>query len=293
MNNEFYTTDSILVLDGAWGTHFQSLGLRPGNPPELWNSDNRQAVRELARAYVAAGSDIILTNTFGANRITLGRHGLSDKSTELATLGAEISREAARSNAKVFGSVGPTGKMVMLGELSHQEIMDAFCETARALQTGGAEAIVLETFNEIAELQIALRAVKEATNLPVVACMTFASGPDYTRTLMGESPADFVKMAHTEGAEVIGTNCGRGPDHYPRLVELLRDVSDLPIWVRPNAGMPRTGPDGKMIFPIGPDEFASYAPGLISTGANFIGGCCGTTPAHVKAIRRLVDQQSD
>ncbi len=290
--NDIYSTDSVFITDGAWGTQFQALGLPAGRPPELWNTENRPAVSEVAASYIAAGSQIILSNTFGANRISLQRHGEADRAAELARSGAKISREAVGVKAKVFGSIGPSGKIVMMGELSEQEFTDAFAETAEALATGGADAIVLETFNELAEARLAVQAVKQATNLPVVVSMTFASGPDKTKTLMGESPAHLAEMAQAEGADIIGTNCGRGPDHYTTLVKQLRSASDLPIWIKPNAGMPQPGKNGRTIFPVGPEEFASYVPDLLSAGANFIGGCCGTTPDHIRAIRRSVDKQA-
>jgi 5-methyltetrahydrofolate--homocysteine methyltransferase len=155
---------------------------------------------------------------------------------------------------------------------------------------GGADAIVLETFNELAELVIALSAVKKACGLPVVACLTFSSGPDKAHTMMGNSPADLAAAARKHGADAIGANCGVGPDNYVKVAKLLRETSDLPIWIKPNAGVPTMGRDGRPKFPMTPQEFASFVPDLLAGGANFLGGCCGTGPAHIEALREAVDK---
>jgi len=281
--------EKVRVLDGAWGTEFQKLALPAGAAPELWNSENPEAVATVARGYVEAGSDVILTNTFGANRIVLASAKPANPAAQLAEKGAAISRRVAGEGVKVFGSIGPTGKIVMMGEADEEEIAGAFEEAAAALQRGGVDAIVLETFNELAEIEIALRAVKRACDLPVVACMTFASGPEKTATMMGNTPADLAALAEAAAADAVGANCGVGPENYVRVAELLAEATDLPIWIKPNAGMPQVTPSGQTVFPMGPEEFASHVPKLIAAGANFVGGCCGTTPEHVRAIRAAVD----
>jgi len=281
---------SVCVVDGAWGTELQRRGLPAGAPPELWNVENPSAVRAVASSYVEAGSEIILTNTFGANRFVLASHGAAERVAELSEAGAAISRAAAGADVKVFGSIGPTGKIVMMGEIPSDQIAAAFAEAAKAIARGGADAIVLETFNELAEVEIALKAVKEATDIPVVVSMTFSSGPDKTATMMGESPADLARMAEANGAAAIGANCGLGPDNYVMVARLLSEVTDLPVWIKPNAGMPQIVA-GKTTFPMGPKEFASYVPKIIEAGAKFIGGCCGTTPDHIRAVRAAVDKK--
>jgi len=285
-------TSSVRVSDGAWGTQLQA-HLPAGGCPELLNVDNPAAVEAVAASYVEAGSDVILTNTFGANRFVLGGHGLADRTAELAEAGAAISRRAAdkaRRDVKVFASIGPTGKIVMMGEVSPDELAEAFGETAAALARGGADAIVLETFAELDEIAIALDAVRlSAPQLPVVASMTFASGPDGTDTMMGSSPADLAQAAKDGQAAGIGANCGAGPDNYIRVAAMLREACDLPIWIKPNAGRPVVGKDGQTVFPMGPDEFATRVTLLIDAGATLIGGCCGTTPDHICAVRKAVD----
>jgi len=284
----------VRVLDGAWGTQLLWQGLPAGTPPELWNLERPDAVEALARSYVDAGSDVILTNTFGANRFALGGSGQAQRVWELAQAGAAISRRAADAarrlgrEVKVFASVGPTGKIVMMGEVDEEEISAAFAETADALAAGGADAIVLETFNELDEARIALRGVRQACDLPVVVSMTFASGADGTATMMGNRPEELAAAADAGGAAAVGANCGAGPENYVRLARMLRASTELPIWIKPNAGLPVVA-DGRTTFPMGPDDFAAHVDELIAAGANFIGGCCGTTPDHIRAIRAAVE----
>jgi 5-methyltetrahydrofolate--homocysteine methyltransferase len=278
---------AVRVTDGAWGTEMQKHSLPAGSPPELWNVDNPDAVLAVARSYVEAGSEVILTNTFGANRFVLSAHGAGERASELAETGAAISRDAARESAKVFGSIGPSGKIVMMGDVPEEDLAAAFAEVARALERGGVDAIVLETFNELDELRIALQAVVEATSVPVLASMTFASGPEGTSTMMGNAPADLASVAELGGASGIGANCGTGPENYVRVAGLLRAATDLPVWIKANAGLPERV-DGATRFPMGAEEYATYVPKLAEAGANFIGGCCGTSPEFIRAISAAV-----
>ena len=179
----------------------------------------------------------------------------------------------------------------MTEETSTDDLAAAFTQTAEAVAFGGVDAIVLETFNELAELQIALAAVRKATDLPVVACMTFSSGPDKTRTMMGNSPAEFARAAKAGGADAVGANCGAGPEQYVVVTRMLREACDLPLWIKPNAGLPELGRDGRAHFRMGPEEFASYAPKLVAAGAAFLGGCCGTGPAHIRALAAAIGKQ--
>lgn len=278
-------TQSVRVSDGAWGTQLQKRGLGAGHCPELWNVDNPSAVEAVARSYVEAGSDVILTNTFGANRYILQTHGLAGRLSELAEAGVAISRKAARgTDVKVFASLGPTGKIVMMEEQPPEEIVAAYAQAAEALAFGGADAIVLETFNELAELKLALQGCKQGCDLPIVASMTFASGPDKTSSMMGDTPAALAQAAGSLGAAAVGANCGVGPDNYVQVARLFRAATSLPIWIKANAGLPVVA-DGKTTFPMGPADFAGFVPALVGAGANFIGGCCGTTPAYIEAIK--------
>ncbi|NLW85968.1 MAG: hypothetical protein GXY38_03760 [Planctomycetes bacterium] len=282
---------SVKVTDGAWGTEFQKLGLPAGCMPELWNWKNPEAVASVAQGYVRAGSEVIITNTFGANRIMLSSHGLAQQTAQLAEQGVQISKRAAGSDVKVFASMGPTGKVVMMGDTPVEEIFAAFREAAEALAWGGADAIVLESFQELEELRIALRAVKDATDLPVIASMTFASGPDGTCTMMGDKPSDLAAAAVSMSASAVGANCGAGPDNYVKVAGMLKEACDLPIWIKPNAGLPIVV-DRKTVFPMAPAQFAAYAPALVQAGASFIGGCCGTTPEHIRQVKKILADKS-
>lgn len=276
------------VTDGAWGTQLQSLGLPAGHCPELWNVDNPSAVQKVAESYVQAGSDVILTNTFGANKFILSQHGAAGRVKELASAGAKISRLAAdKGGAKVFGSIGPTGKIVMMQDVPEEELTAAFAEQAAALADGGVDAIVLETFNELQEAIVALRAIKKTVRLPVVVSLTFASGPDKTSTMMGDTPETLAKQAGANGTDAVGANCGVGPDNYVKVAAMLRTACDLPIWIKANAGLPVVS-DGKTTFPMSPGQFAAVVPELLKAGANFIGGCCGTSPEFIRSVRKVV-----
>ena len=275
------------LSDGVYGTELSARGLLDGCAERL-NLSDPGAVEAVARSYVDAGADVIMTNSLMAHRFGLAPHGLEGWADRIARAAAQISCRAARgTGAKVFGSFGPSGKVLMMGEVSEAEVAQSFAQTASALASGGAEAIVLETFNDLAEARLALRAAKGATGLPVVVSLAFAYGPDRTCTMMGDRPEDLAAMAAAEGADAIGANCGVGPDVAVTLARMLRGASDLPVWIKPNAGLPVVK-DGRTVFPMGPEEFASHVPAMIEAGANFIGGCCGCGPGHIAAMRARI-----
>lgn len=279
----------VTITDGACGTELDKRGLPVGSIPELWNLDNPAAVGEVARAYVAAGSEVILTNSLNANPFMLERHELAGRLGEIAETAAAIARQAAGQSVKVFGSMGSTGKVLMMGEVDEQRVYDGFAAAAKALERGGADAIVLETMTELAEVLLALRAVRENTALPVVASLTFGSGVDGTATVMGVLPEQVVQQCGPAGATVFGANCGVGPEPYIRVAQRYRQATHAPIWVKANAGLPQLK-NGRNVFPMGPEAFAATVPALVAAGANFIGGCCGTSPEHIAAVRRAVDR---
>ncbi len=279
----------ILVTDGAWGTSFQARGLPAGDPPDEWNLSHPDIVEEIAASYVAAGSDIILTNTFGANPFVLGRSGLAEKTREINRAGAEISRRAAGDRVLVFASIGPTGEfMEPLGLRTPEDLTDAFRRQVEGLLKGRPDGFVLETMTDPQEIRCAVSAVRELSGLPIVACLTFDSGEDHSRTMMGVSPEDAVAALEDLPIQAIGANCGVGPDVAVHLCRRFRQATDLPIWIKANAGMPHVV-DGECVFDVGADEFAAHVPALAAAGARFIGGCCGTTPEHVRRIREQVD----
>jgi methionine synthase I (cobalamin-dependent) len=275
-----------VVLDGAWGTQLQEQGMPIGMLPDLWNLENPEAVARVATSYVEAGSQIILTNTFGANRINLKRYGLADRLESINRQGVAISRSAADGRAKVFASIGPSGAMLVMGEITEEELERAFAEQAELLAAAGADGLVVETMSDLKEAQIAVRAAKR-TGLPVVACMAFQAGKNLDRTLMGVTCKQAAEGLLEAGADVIGANCGRGIEGFPELLRQFREVTAAPIWLKPNAGMPEMV-GGRVIYRTTPEEFANYVPALVAGGAQFIGGCCGTTPDFIRAICRVL-----
>ncbi len=278
--------DRVTVADGAWGTELDKLGCPPGYCREEWNISQPDRVRQVAEAYVAAGAQIILTNTFSGNRITLAKHGHGDKVRDFNRAGAKISKQAAGDKALVFGSIGPTGKMVLMGEVGEGELFDVFKEQADALAEGGADALVVETMTELAEICAAVQAAK-GTGLAVAASMTYDSGKDKTSTMMGVTPEQAVEALLAAGADIIGCNCGIGIDNYIQVAAKMRAVTDVPIWVKANAGLPEIEGD-KVVYRMPPREFAQKAKHLVKAGANIVGGCCGTSPEFIAALRQAI-----
>jgi methionine synthase I (cobalamin-dependent) len=273
-----------VVADGAWGTELQARGLASGDFPDTWNLTHPERVEEVARAYVAAGSQVILTNTFGANRPRLGAHALAERVAEINRAGVEISRRAAGSRAKVFASIGPSGKLLMTGETTEAELAAAFAEQAAALAKAGADALVVETMADLAEAKIAVAAAR-ATGLPVVACVVFDSGKNKDRTMMGTTPEQAAEALTAAGADVIGANCGQGITGFAAIGQRLRAATDRPLWLKPNAGLPQMV-DGRAQYTTTLGEFVAHVPALIESGASFVGGCCGTNPSFIHAIAR-------
>jgi 5-methyltetrahydrofolate--homocysteine methyltransferase len=269
-----------LITDGAWGTEMQRRGLEAGQCPDLWNLAQPELVEEVACAYVEAGSAVILTNTFRANAISLGME--EEQVAAVNRAGVEISRRAAGGKAKVVASIGPTGKMLMTGEVSEEQVERAFTVQARALAEAGADALVLETFSDLEEASIALRAAR-TTGLAVIASFAFDSGKDKDRTMMGVTPEKAAERMEREGASAIGANCGAGPEAFASIATRFRDACELPIWVKPNAGLPEMV-EGVIRYAATPESFATHLPALLDAGACFAGGCCGTSPAFIRAL---------
>lgn len=283
-------TYSPVLLDGAWGTELQTLGLKPGDCPDAWNLTHPEHVASVATAYVNSGSEVILTNTFGANRIALERYGLSDRVTEINRAAVAISAQSANGKAQVYASIGPSGKLLTIGDVTRAELMLAFDEQAAALAEGGAAALVLETFTDVEELQIALGAAKK-TGLNVIACMVFDSGKGGDRTAMGITLERATTMLTNDGADAIGANCGRGVENYVPLCRRLRELTDRPLWFKPNAGLPKLI-DGQVTYDIAPQQFAAGIVELLNAGAHWVGGCCGSNPSFIRAIAQVLNQRS-
>ena len=278
----------VLISDGAWGTFLHQKGLKADECPESWNVERPDDVREIASSYVEAGADIVLTNSFGGSPAKLEGYGLSDRTYELNRAAAEISKEAAGDRALVLGSVGPTGKMVFMGEISEEELLEGLMEQVKGLVEGGADGIVIETMSDLEEARIAVLAAKKICELDVACTFTFSKTQtgEY-RTMMGTGVEEFLGMAKEAGADVIGANCGNGTAGMIEIVEEIRALDPtIPILVHANAGLPQYK-DGKTVFPETPSEMATQMKDLVAAGANVIGGCCGTTPDHINYISRL------
>jgi 5-methyltetrahydrofolate--homocysteine methyltransferase len=280
----------LVVGDGAMGTQLMAGGLAPGECGELWNVTNPAVVEGALREYVEAGADFVLTNTFGANGVGLGRHGLANRIAEVNEAAVAVARRAAGGERLVVGGLGPTGELLApFGTLTAEGATAAFAPQVAALAEAGVDAIICETFESSAELRAALTAAREGCDSPLIACMKFtpeASGR--YRTIMGEGPEALVKTAHECRCSAVGTNCGQGIQTMARLVGQLRELTDLPIMVEPNAGLPKLI-GGRTVYPESPDVFSRYLPNIYEAGARIIGGCCGTTADHIRAIRRFAD----
>ncbi len=277
-----------VITDGAWGTELQAKGLAAGDLPDLWNLAFPERVAEVARSYVEAGSRVILTNTFSSNRLRLQGHEQAEKVRELNREGVRISKQAAQGKVAVFASLGPSGRMLFSGETSEEELRSCFAEQAEALAEAGADGIVVETMAELEEARLAVAAA-HATGLPVVACMVFDSGKNHDRTMMGTTPEQAVQALEQAGADVIGSNCGVGIEYYIPVCQRLRAASDKPVWVKGNAGLPSVV-DGRTMYHTTPEEFAAHIPKLIAAGASFVGGCCGTSPRFIQAVRAILSR---
>ena len=279
----------VLVSDGGWGTFLHELGLEVGECPEIWNVTHRDSVLQIAKSYIDAGSDMILTNSFGAHPVRLEHYGFQDRAYELNEAAASISREAAGDDHFVLGSVGPSGAIVMMQEVPEEKIYDGFRIQVEALSKGGADAICVETMSEVAEAVLAIKAAKEFTDLEVVCTFTYQKTVHgYYRTMMGVSPEEMINAVKEAGADIIGANCGVGFDQMLEVVKEIREADKTtPVLVHANAGIPIVK-NNKTVFPESAEEMSSKVKFLVDAGVNIIGGCCGTTPDHIRGFVREV-----
>ncbi|MFH1747879.1 MAG: homocysteine S-methyltransferase family protein [Planctomycetota bacterium] len=283
--------NSVAVADGGWSTQLQARGVPTDVPAELANLTHAETVMELGRAYIEAGAQFLTTNTFSANRLLFERRGREADVGEVNRVGAELARSVVGDrDVIVVGSIGPSGKILAVGETTEDRLRPMFAEQAEALASGGVDAIVLETFSELTEILVALQAVRDASGLPVIASMSFDSGAQRTRTMMGAPAEDCAAALDDAGADIVGCNCGSGISTFLPIVVALRGATELPLWVKPNAGLPELE-DGRAVWKQTPEEFASYVPTLLDAGANIIGGCCGSNPEHIRRVALLVESR--
>ena len=273
-----------LVADGATGTNLQAMGLGLGVPPEEWVMDEPEKILALHRAFVDAGSDIILTCTFGGTRLRLRESKYLERVVELNQRAAQLACKAAQGRALVAGSMGPTGLLVEpLGELTHDQVADAYAEQATALEQGGADLLLLETFFAMEEAQAAIDGAQRACQLPLVVSFSYDQAG---KTMMGLSPSQVARALAPRGVAAIGANCGKSLDEMEKvLAEYAALNLGIPLWIKPNAGLPRMDGDHS-VYDLTPAMMGEAIARFVKMGARIVGGCCGNTPAHVAAIAR-------
>lgn len=275
--------ERILVFDGAMGTMLQRAGLRSGECPEAYNLKHPDGIRKIHQQYAEAGCDVLQTNTFGANPIKLAQYGLEKETASINQYAVWIAKEASDGRCLVAGDMGPSGKLMLpMGDMHFREAYRAYYEQAKALAKAGADLIHIETMSDIQEAKAAVIAAKDASDLPVICSMTYDKN---LRTLAGSDPESAVVTLEAVGADVIGVNCGFGPEPMLEILRRMNQISESYLIVQPNAGIPKLV-DGVAVYDLSPEKMAGHVEQLIAAGANIIGGCCGTTPEHIRQIYR-------
>lgn len=277
-----------ILGDGAMGTMLLERGLEMGDCPEAWNLEKPEVIIDIHRSYARAGSDFVETNTFGANAIKLARYGLDSKLDEIITAGVQAARKGAGDSVMVAGSIGPTGAVLEpYGDVPSEQVHDAFIGTARAMDGAGIDFFLIETMSDPDEARLAIAAAKKVSKKPIVATMAFSKGAKGYRTMMGTSPADAAAAMLEAGAHYVGTNCCSGFDEALVIMTNMLAASPAAVVVQPNAGLP-SYEAGKVTYPETPEAMAEGAVKLLETGMRIVGGCCGTTPAHIREIGTLI-----
>jgi 5-methyltetrahydrofolate--homocysteine methyltransferase len=287
----------VLVADGALGTMLHSIGLEPGEPPERWLFEKPDKIRALHQSYVEVGSDLILTCSFGGNRYRLEGHGLlstaffavADRVTEVNRRAAELAREAAGDDVLIAGDIGPTGQLLApLGAVTQQEVANAYAEQALGLAQGGVDFLLIETMSDLGEAQAAIEGARRVSDLPIICTFSFDT---HGRTMMGVKPVTVAEKIEPL-VQGIGANCGKDPAEYVGFVRDMRAAAPNAIlWAKPNAGLPHMV-SGEVVYDATPEQMGILAVQLREAGAQVIGGCCGTTPAHVAAIASALKPNS-
>lgn len=278
-----FLKNNLLLYDGSKGAYLQFQGLSGKEVPELWNVTHSDIVKEMYKQYIKAGSDIIQTNTFSANKISLHGHKLEEQSYVFCEEGVRLAKEAAGEKL-VAASAGPTGKILMpLGDLSFEEAVSAYAEMATSFEKAGADFIHFETFTDLSELRAAMIGAKSVSSLPILVSFSFENNG---RTLTGTPPSVCALVARALGAVAVGANCSGGPESLVKPIQEMYHAVGAPLLVKPNAGLPQKV-DNKIVFSETPEDFASYCSIFVENGVRLIGGCCGTMPEHISALNKV------
>ena len=274
-----------VYLDGATGSNLQKAGMPTGVCPEQWILDHPDVILDLQKRYIEAGTQILYAPTFSGNRIKLEEYGLADKIVEINTKLVQLCREAAGEKGLVCGDMTMTGESLEpMGDLELEELIDIYKEQAKILYEAGVDLFVVETMMSLAETRAAVLAIKETCDLPIMVSMTF---DEKGKTLYGNTPEGCMVVLQSLGADVVGINCSTGPERMADMVRQMKPYANVPILAKPNAGLPQMGV-GETVYDMGPEEFASFGPMLMEAGAAVLGGCCGTTPEHIRAIAKAL-----
>jgi 5-methyltetrahydrofolate--homocysteine methyltransferase len=284
----------IVLLDGGMGTELIAHGFRQGECPESWNVEKPVIVQKIHKSYFDAGSDAVLTNSFGGSQIKLEAYGLGDRCYELNHAAAKNAAEARSEGKFVGGSMGPIGKFLKpVGDFEEPQFEDAYAEQAKGLANGGADFLLIETQYDLMEALCALRGARKVTDIPVFVTMTFKSGPRGFFTEWGNSVSQCMEELEKEGVPVIGTNCTLDSEEMVDLIKTIREVTSLPIIAQANAGKPTLSDEGKVSYEQSIEEYIRYVPEMIKQGVSVIGGCCGTNPEYIKRMAELLEESGD
>jgi 5-methyltetrahydrofolate--homocysteine methyltransferase len=277
----------LLVADGATGTNLQKRGLPRGVAGELWVLEKPEEILRLHRDFIEAGADIVLTCTFGGTSVRLEAAGLAGRAEEINRKAVELARQAAEGTPTlVAASIGPTGQLLKpYGLLEEELAVASFAAQAKTLAEAGADLLVIETQFDLGEAEAAIQGVRSVSALPLVCSFSFDRG---TVTMMGVRPAQAGRRLEALGVDVVGINCGRSLDENLNALKELRAATALPVWFKPNAGLPRLDDDGCPVYDVTPENMGFYACDWVAAGANVVGGCCGTSPEHLQQIAKAV-----
>lgn len=279
----------VVLLDGGMGTELIRHGFSQGECPESWNVEKSEIVKKIHQNYYDAGSDVVLTNSFGGSEIKLASHGLKEKCYELNYAAASLANEVKPSGKFVAGSMGPTGKFLKpQGEFTEEEFEDAYAIQAKALTEGRVDFLLIETQYDLKEALCALRAARRSSNLPVFVTMTFNRNPKGFFTFMGNSASQCIEELEAKDVPAVGTNCSLDSKDMVDLIKIMRDTTALPLIAQANAGQPVLLSDGNVTYSQNVDDYVSFIPQMIKNGANIIGGCCGTNPDYIQRMARII-----